>query len=131
MDSNARVKLSWNVLRYSYGIIILLVGLDKIFGTEFIVHWPKYISSLVLNYLPVSTPTFLIAIGIIEVIVAIMMLTKWPRLAGYISIVWLVFIAVNLIMAGYLDVAVRDLLLAIGAFVSTELAVVVQTQKNA
>lgn len=131
MDSNARVRLSWNLLRYSYGVVILLVGLDKIFGMELIVHWPKYISPFTLGLLPVSVPVFLIAIGIIEVAVAVMMLTKWPRLAGYISITWLVLVAINLVMAGYLDVAVRDLLLAVGAFVSAELAIVVQGQKNA
>lgn len=131
MDSTARVHLSWNLLRYSYGIVILLVGLDKIFGTELIVHWSKYISPFALSILPVSVPSFLIAIGVIEVVVAVLMLTKWPRLAGYLSIVWLVLIAINLLMAGYIDIAVRDLLLAVGAFVSTELAIVVQSQGNA
>jgi len=131
MDLNARTRLSWNLLRYSYGIVILLVGLDKILGTEFIVHWSNYISPSVIGILPVSVPVFLIAIGIVEVVVAIMMLTKWPRLAGYISTVWLILIAINLILAGFLDVAVRDLLLAVGAFVSAELATVVKAQKNA
>jgi uncharacterized membrane protein YphA (DoxX/SURF4 family) len=129
MNSNARVALSWNLLRYSYGIVILLVGLDKIFGTDFIVSWPKYISPFVLSILPVSVPVFLIAMGIIEVVVAIMLLTKWPRIAGYLSIAWLLLIAVNLLLGGYVDVAVRDILLAIGAFVSTELGLVVMQNK--
>jgi len=131
MTSTNHVNLSFNLLRYSYGVVILLVGLDKVFGTELIVHWTQYISPFVLGLLPVSVPVFLIAIGIIEIVVAVMMLTKWPRLAGYVSIAWLVLIAINLLMAGYVDVAVRDLLLAVGAFVLVELASEVQGQKNA
>jgi hypothetical protein len=131
MDSTARVRLSWNLLRYSYGIVILLVGLDKILGTDLIVHWPQYVSPFVATLLPVSMPVFLIAIGVIEVLVAVMMLTKWPRLAGYVSVAWLVLIAINLLMAGYVDVAARDLLLAVGAFVTAELSAAVQGQKHA
>lgn len=131
MDSSARIRRSWNLLRYSYGIVILLVGLDKILGTGLIVHWAGYISPFALSILPFSVPVFLTIIGIVEVVVALMMLTKWSRLASYLSIVWLVIIAINLLMAGFLDVAVRDLLLAIGAFVLADLTVAVREQRYA
>ncbi len=131
MDQSARVRLSWNLLRYSYGVVILLVGLDKIFGMNLIVQWSTYISPFALAVIPVSLPIFFVVIGIVEVIVAVMMLMKWTRLAGQISILWLVLIAANLLMAGYIDIAVRDILLAVGAFVLAELTIVVQGQKNA
>ena len=101
MYSTDRMRFSWNLLRYSYGIVILLVGLDKVLGLGLITDWPMYISPLALSLLPVSVTTFLIAIGIIEVVVALMLLTKWPRLAGYLSIAWLVLIAINLLLAGF------------------------------
>ena len=128
---HTRALLSMNLLRYSYGIVLLVIGLDKIFGTEFIVHWPQYISSFALTLLPVPVSGFLVAIGVVEVVVAVMMLTKWPRIAAYLSIAWLVLIAINLLVAGYIDVAARDLLLAIGAFVLAELTIIVQNQKDA
>ena len=117
MTPDARVKLSWSLLRYSYGAVILLAGLDKIFATNIIAEWPQYISPFVMGLLPVSVPVFLIGIGIIEVVVAIMMLTKFPRIAAYLSVAWLLLISVNLVLGGYLDVAIRDILLAIGAYV--------------
>lgn len=126
MNSNARVKLSWILLRYSYGIVILLAGLDKIFRTELIVQWFKYISPFVLGVLPVSVPVFLIAMGIVEILVAIMMLTRFPRVAGYLSVVWLLLISINLLLGGYVDIAIRDILLAIGAYVLTELTIAVE-----
>lgn len=125
MTSHARVKLSGSLLRYAYGAVILLAGLDKIFATNLIAEWPAYISPLVLNILPVSVPAFLLGMGIIEVVVAIMMLSKFPRFAGYLTIAWLLLISINLLLGGYVDVAIRDILLAIGAFVMTELAIAV------
>lgn len=126
MNPDARIKLSWSLLRYAYGIVILLVGLDKIFGTDFIVQWPKYISPFALSILPVSVPAFLLVIGVIEVAVAVMMLTRFPRIAGYLSIAWLLIIAVNLLLGGFIDIAVRDILLAIGAYVSVQLSIALE-----
>jgi hypothetical protein len=126
MNTDARVKLSWNVLRFAYGAVILLAGLDKVFGTNLIVNWPKYISPFVAGALPVSQHVFLVGMGVIEVAVAILLFTNWPRIAGYLTIVWLVVISINLVMLGYLDIAIRDLLLAVGAFVLTELTVAVE-----
>jgi hypothetical protein len=121
MKSNA--TLAWNALRYAYGAVILLAGLDKVFGTHYIVDWAKYISPFVADLLPVDVSVFLIAIGVIEVIVAILLFTKWTMLGSYISVIWLVIIAINLLMiGGYTDVAIRDLLLAVGAFASGQLA---------
>jgi len=55
-------------------------------------------------------------VGIIEVIAGILVLTITQK-GAYLVSVWLVLIALNLITAGnYLDVAVRDIVMAIGAF---------------
>ena len=116
------IARSLNLLRYSYGTVILLVGLDKLFGTDLIVSWPQCISPLALSLLPVSVPVFLIIVGLIEIAVAVLMLTKWPRLAAYLSAAWLVLIALNLLAGGYIDIAARDLLLAVGALALAELA---------
>ena len=123
MASDASVRLSWSLLRYSYGAVILLAGLDKVFATNLIVAWPQYISPFVLGILPVSVPVFLIAMGVIEVVVGLMLLTKFPRIAAYLTVAWLVLISVNLVLGGHVDVAIRDLLLAIGAFVIAKLSV--------
>ena len=116
------------MLRFSYGAVLVLAGLDK-FGTNLIVFWPKYISPFVASYLPVSAATFLIAMGIVEVVVGIMLMTRWPRIAGYLSVAWLVLISINLVIMGYLDIAIRDLLLAVGAFALAQLTTAVEKLK--
>jgi hypothetical protein len=129
MEGTKRVVFSWNLLRYAYGAVLVLAGLDKLLGTDLIVYWPKYISPLVAAYLPVSTGVFLAAMGVIEIVVAIMLVTKWPRIGGYLSVAWLVLIAINLLMLGYIDIAVRDVLLAVGALALAELTVAVEQLK--
>ncbi len=129
MEGTKRVVFSWNLMRFAYAAVLLLAGLDKILGTDLIVYWPKYISPFVASMLPVSTTVFLIAMGVIEIAVAVLLATKWPRIAGYLSVVWLVLIAVNLLMLGYVDIAVRDVLLAVGAAALAELTVAVEQLK--
>jgi len=126
MTAHARISFSWNLLRYAYGIVILLAGLDKLLGTDLIVAWPKYISPFVAGLLPVNTGLFLAAMGIIEIVVAILLLTKWPRTAAYLATLWLLLISVNLVMLGTLDIAIRDILLAVGAIVLAQLTSAVE-----
>jgi hypothetical protein len=122
MDMNARVTFAWKLMRYSYGVVVLLAGLDKILGTNLIVYWPKYVSPFVAGILPISVPAFIVTIGVIEVLVAILVFTRWTVLASYVSAAWLVLISVNLLLiGGYLDIAIRDILLAIGAFATAKL----------
>lgn len=129
MKGNTRVTFSWNLLRFSYAAVLLLAGLDKILGTDLIVYWPKYVSPFVSGLLPVSVGAFLVCMGIVEIAVAVLLATRWPRIAGYLSVAWLLLIAVNLLILGYVDIAVRDVLLAVGAVVLAELTVAVEELK--
>ena len=55
-------------------------------------------------------------VGAIEIIAGAIVLVK-PLIGGYIVAIWLTLIALTLLASGnYLDVAVRDLVMAIGAF---------------
>jgi len=126
MNGKKRVAFAWNILRFSYAVVLFLAGLDKLIGTNLIVYWPKYISLLVGQLLPVPVGVFLGAMGVVEIVVAIMLATKWPRLGGYLSVAWLVLIAINLLMLGYIDIAIRDVLLAVGALALAELTVAVE-----
>jgi len=57
-------------------------------------------------------------VGIIEMIVGLAILTKWTRLGAYVASAWLVLIAINLVSTGmFFDVAVRDVEMALAAFV--------------
>jgi hypothetical protein len=62
-------------------------------------------------------------VGIIEIIAGIIVLVR-PHIGGYIVMAWLIVIALTLLVGGqYFDVAVRDLVIAVGAFSLARLSV--------
>src|SRR5207253_8626223 len=102
-------------LRVAFGLGPLLAGLDKF--TNILVNWEKYLSPYATRSLPVSPTTFMHAVGVIEIIVGFCILFGATRVFGYIAMIWLWCIALNLMTTGnYYDIAVRDILLGIGAY---------------
>ena len=113
--SERRLHSTWWALRLSFGLVPFLAGLDKFFNI--LTYWPQYQSPILQQVLPVSTATFMHVVGGIEMIVGIAISTRWTRIGSYVAMVWLVAIAANLVTTGrYFDVAVRDLVMAVGAF---------------
>ena len=56
-------------------------------------------------------------VGIIEIAAGVLVLSKLTRIGAYVVAAWLVLIALNLLTTlRFFDVAVRDLVLALGAF---------------
>ena len=110
-----RLNSSWWALRIALGLAPFLAGLDKFFNL--LTKWTMYLNPLALRVVPVAPETFMRAVGVIEMIVGIAILTRWTRLGAYVAAAWLVCIALNLVsMGAFLDVAVRDLLIAVAAF---------------
>jgi uncharacterized membrane protein YphA (DoxX/SURF4 family) len=99
-------------LRILYGVVPIVAGLDKF--TNFLTDWTAYLNPLVLRIVPVGDHTFMHIAGVIEIIAGVLLLAK-PKIGGLIVTAWLVAIALQLLMwAHFIDVAVRDLAMAIG-----------------
>jgi hypothetical protein len=113
---DSRLDQGWWVLRIGLGMGPFLAGLDKYFNL--LTNWTGYISPLALKILPFSGQTFMHIVGVIEMIVGLAILTKWTRMGAYVASAWLVLIAINLVSTGmFFDVAVRDIEMALAAFV--------------
>jgi hypothetical protein len=113
---DSRSDQAWWIMRIGLGVGPFLAGLDKYFNL--LTNWTAYISPLALKILPFSGQTFMYIVGVIEMIVGLAILTKWTRLGGYVASAWLLAIAINLVSTGmFLDVAVRDVQIALAAFV--------------
>jgi len=54
-------------------------------------------------------------VGVIEFAVGITILAVRPSLGAFVASAWLALIAINLVLGGHLDIAVRDVVLAIAA----------------
>jgi len=113
---DSRLDGAWWALRIGLGVGPFLAGLDKYFNL--LTNWTAYISPLALRILPFSGRTFMHIVGVIEMIVGLAILTKWTRLGSYVASAWLLLIAINLVSTGmFFDVAVRDVEMALAAFV--------------
>ena len=113
---DSRLDRAWWALRIGLGVGPFLAGLDKYFNL--LTNWTAYISPLILKILPFSGQTFMHIVGVIEMIVGLTILTRWTRLGAYVASAWLVAIAINLLSTGmFFDVAVRDVEMALAAFV--------------
>ena len=115
MTIDRRVESARQALRVAFGVVPFLAGLDKFFNL--LADWPRYLSPAAQAILPVSGQTFMHFAGVIEMMVGVAILTRWTVIGSYVAAVWLVAIAVNLVATGtFLDVAVRDLVMATAAY---------------
>lgn len=115
MNTEKRLDSAWWALRIGLGLVPLLAGIDKFFNV--LTDWSMYLSPVAVDLLPVSGPTFMRIVGVVEMIVGLAILTRWTRIGAYVAAGWLVAIAANLVTTGmFLDVAVRDLVMAIAAY---------------
>ena len=115
-----KLDSSWWALRVGLGLAAVLAGLDKFFNL--LTNWSMYLSPITERFLPVSGHTLMLITGPVEILVGLSILTRWTRIGAYVLSVWLLAIALNLVTTGsYYDVAVRDVEMAIAAFVLANL----------
>ncbi len=80
------------------------------------------------RFLPVSPSVFMHAVGVIEIVAGIIVLSRFTVVGAYIVSAWLALIALSLIASGkYLDVAVRDLVMSTASY---SLAVLSQVESE-
>jgi hypothetical protein len=128
MASNASIEhrtespsyQAYQILHIAFVVAPLVAGVDKFF--HYLVNWDQYLSPLVTRILPLSGHTFMLCVGLIE-IVAALLVAFMPAVGAWIVGAWLCGIILNLLsIPGYYDVALRDLGLALGAFALARLA---------
>ncbi len=103
------------VLKYTFGLVPIVAGLDKF--TNILTDWSQYLGTGFQELLPFEASTFMVIVGIIEIVAGILVFIK-TRIGAFVVSGWLTAIAITLILSGnYLDVAVRDLVMAIAAYV--------------
>ena len=123
INLNKSIKPTFTLLKLTFGIVPIVAGLDKF--TNLLTHWENYIHPGIAGMMPFAPHTFMMIVGVIEIIAGIIVLAR-PAIGGYIVAAWLALIALTLLASGnYLDVAVRDLVMAIGAFSLARIAKIV------
>jgi hypothetical protein len=81
--------------------------------------------------MPFKAETFLMIGGVVEIIAGIgVLFTPWTRVFAWIVGFWLLAVSVNLIAAGFYDVAVRDVVMAISSFCLARLTAIVPAEER-
>lgn len=117
---NSNVKLVENILKYTFGLVPIVAGLDKF--TNILTNWSQYVSDGLTSILPFEPTTFMMVVGVVEIVAGFLVLSK-TKIGAYVVSAWLTAIALTLIFSwSYVDVAVRDLVMAIAAFCLAKLS---------
>jgi len=116
-------------LKFTFGLVAIVAGLDKF--THLLVDWTQYLNPALLRLLPFDPHVFMYFVGLIEMAAGILVLFR-PRIGAWIVSAWLALIALQL-LAGwmYVDVAVRDLVMAVAAMTLARLSMVVDAPPHA
>jgi hypothetical protein len=111
---DTRLNGTVTALRIAIGLMATLAGLDKF--VNLLANWEAYVAPIAQQLLPISASAFMGIVGAIEFTVGITILAIRPSLGAYVASVWLILVAVNLVLGGHFDIAVRDVVLAVAAF---------------
>lgn len=122
-EKNKILQQTFNLLKYTFVILPIAAGLDKF--SNLLTNWEHYLNPAIAGLLPFPQTTFMMIVGVIEIIAGIIVFKK-PEIGGNIVAAWLMLIAITLLTyLNYLDVAVRDVVMAISAFAMAQLAKIV------
>lgn len=123
-----RTETVWRTLRVIFGVVPIVAGLDKF--TNLLVVWEKYLAPQIAHVLPAHG--FMLAVGIIEIVAGIgVLFTPWTKVFATIVGLWLLGISLDLILAGYYDIAVRDIVMAASSFCLARLTAPATTAQRA
>lgn len=120
LTNNVEINKLHTLLKFVFVIVPIVAGLDKFFNI--LVVWETYLAPSTLDMLPFSGSTFMMIVGVIEIIAGLIVAFK-TEIGAYIVSIWLLLIALSLIFTWWHpDVAVRDIVMAISAYVLARLS---------
>lgn len=112
------VQQAYRILKFGFTVALIIAGADKFF--HFLANWDQYLSPIVPNVFNMDGSgeghKFMLGVGVVEIIAGLGMAFK-PKIFSDLVSLWLICIVINLLTTGqYLDIALRDFGLALGAF---------------
>lgn len=114
------VERAYLLLRTVFIVAPILFGLDKFF--DLLVDWTIYLAPWIDSLLPGTAQQAMYAVGVVEIVAGIVVAIA-PKWGSLLVAAWLFGIIVNLVSMGqFLDVALRDFGLFVGALALAALA---------
>lgn len=116
--SSGPVTQAYHLLHLGFTVAPIVAGVDKFF--HLLTNWDNYLAPVVNSALGGRGHTFMLAVGVIEIIAGIGVALR-PKIFSYVVAAWLLGIIVNLLLIPpsnpmpHYDIALRDLGLCLGA----------------
>ncbi len=108
-------------LQFTLGATAVAAGADKFFNL--LTDWERYLNNDFAEALGLTPSQFMKIVGVIEIAAGATVLSGRTCFGGLLVSAWLLGISGNLFSKGkYLDVAVRDINMAVAAYALAELA---------
>lgn len=113
-------RQAYQILHWGFVAAPVIAGLDKF--AQLLTNWDAYLAPVFARALGGDTRTFMMLVGAVEVVAGLFVALR-PRIGAYVVAAWLAGIILNLVISGrYLDVALRDFGLFLGALALGRLA---------
>lgn len=110
---------AFRILRFGYAAAPILAGADKF--VNLLTDWEQYLPPALARLAAGRTHEVMMFVGVVEIVAGIGVALR-PRLFAYVVAAWLLAITAALTTTVYLDVALRDFGLAVGAFALARLS---------
>jgi hypothetical protein len=116
----AGARQAFVLLRTVFTIAPIAFGLDKFLG--WLTDWEQYLAPWINDLVPGDAHQAMLVVGVVEIVAGLLVAIR-PQIGGYVVALWLVGIILNLVTMGeFLDVALRDFGLLVGALALARLA---------
>ncbi|MGI1846918.1 hypothetical protein [Rhodococcus sp. SJ] len=119
-DADVGARQAFVLLRTVFTVAPIAFGLDKF--TNLLTEWERYLAPWIDDIVPGTAHQAMLAVGAVEILAGILVAIR-PAIGGYVVAAWLLGIIVDLLaLGGYLDIALRDVGLAVAALALARLA---------
>ncbi len=82
-----RDAAAYNSLKFGFVVAPIIAGADKFFNN--LTDWTKYLAPIVPDTLNISAQTFILAVGVIEIVAGIGVLLK-PKVFAFVVSAWMI-----------------------------------------
>jgi uncharacterized membrane protein len=104
-------ELANSLLTYTFVLFLFIIGFDKIIQTDFISNWQLLVGPIVHFLLPFSVGLIVMIEGVLEIILGILLLTRWKVLSLGLLVITIALIVADLFILHYYNLAIREVIL--------------------
>ncbi|HUD02603.1 MAG TPA: hypothetical protein VMR46_01095 [Candidatus Paceibacterota bacterium] len=113
---NTNKNIANKLLTYTFALFLFIIGFDKILQTDLISNWQTLVGPLTRFLLPLSAGSIVTVEGILEILLGMLLLTRWKKISLVFLVVTIGIVIVDLFILHYYNLAIREIILVMVCF---------------